>query len=94
MTRWSTLFAAAVLLAACGGGGTLTGTVTVQGGSAANIAVFVYGAVSTAAVTNAEGRFEARGLPDGDYSVVAKVRGADVEELAVLVKMTGGRPET
>lgn len=94
MTRRIAIFATAALLAACGGGGTMTGTVTVQGGSAANIAVFVYGAVSTAAVTNAEGRFEAHGLPDGDYSVVAKVRGADVEELAVPVKMTGGKPET
>lgn len=94
MTRRLSMLAAALLLSACGGGGTLTGTVTVAGGSAANIAVFAYGPTSTAAVTNAEGRFEARGLADGDYSVVAKVRGADVEEVAVPVKMVGGKPET
>lgn len=94
MTRRIAILAAAVLVSACGGGGTMTGTVTVQGGSAAGIAVFVYGAVSTAAVTNAEGHFEAHGLPDGDYSVLARVRGADVEEVAVPVTMTGGKPET
>lgn len=92
MTRALGFFALATTLAACGGG-TMTGTVTVRGGSAANIAVFVYGPVSTAAVTNAEGRFSASGLPDGDYSVVAKLRGADVEEQAVAVKMTGGKPD-
>jgi hypothetical protein len=89
MTRGLTWLGAAVLLAACGGG-TMTGTVTVQGGSAANITAFVYGPVSKAAVTNAEGRFTASGLPDGDYSVVVKVRGADVEEQALAVTMTGG----
>jgi hypothetical protein len=36
---------------------------------------------------------EATGLPDGDYSVVVKVRGADVEEQALPVTMTGGQPD-
>ncbi|MEW5738519.1 MAG: carboxypeptidase-like regulatory domain-containing protein [Myxococcota bacterium] len=93
MTQRIGWLALVALVSACGGG-TMTGTVTVQGGSPANIAVFIYGPVSTAAVTNAEGRFSASGLPDGDYSLVAKLRGADVEEVAAAVKMIGGRPET
>lgn len=93
MTRRLGWLALTVLMTACGGG-TMTGTVTVAGGSAANVAVFVYGPLNTASVTNAEGRFTASGLPDGDYSVLARVRGADVEELTVPVKMVGGKPET
>ncbi|MBL8918396.1 MAG: hypothetical protein JNJ54_06015 [Myxococcaceae bacterium] len=80
------------VLAGCGGGGsTLKGTVTVEGGSAANVPVAVYGPVSTVALTGDNGAFAANNLPDGAYLVRAIVRGAVVEELSAPVQLSGGK---
>lgn len=81
-TRWSCLLLA-VVLSACGPAGKITGRVTVEGGSAAGVAVFVYGPVSGATVTTADGAFTVSSLPDGEYVVRATVRDADVEEVSV-----------
>jgi uncharacterized protein YaiE (UPF0345 family) len=79
---------------ACGStGGTLTGKVAVEGGSAANIPVIVLGPQSAAAVTNAEGVFSAANLPDGNYVVRATVRGAEVEEQSAPAVLKGGKVE-
>jgi hypothetical protein len=81
-------------LAACGGGGsTLKGTVTVEGGSAANVPVAVYGPVSTVALTTDNGAFTANNLPDGRYLVRATVRGALVEEVSAPVTLSGGKQD-
>lgn len=76
---WSVL-SAALLLAACGPAGSLAGKVTVEGGSAANLVVFIYGPESKATVTADDGSFTAGALPDGTYLVRVVVKGAEVEE--------------
>jgi hypothetical protein len=81
-------------LLGCGSSGSLTGKVTVEGGSAANVAVFIYGPQSVAAVTKEDGTFAASGLPDGQYVVRGLVRGAEVEEVSVPAKVTGGKAES
>ncbi|MBL8909944.1 MAG: hypothetical protein JNM17_04480 [Archangium sp.] len=89
---WS-LAGAFVLIAfsACGPAGTLTGKVTVEGGSAAGIAVIAYGPTSGAAVTKDDGTFTVDRLPDGAYVVRATLRGAEVEELSTSVTITQGK---
>lgn len=82
----------ALFLAACGGG-TMKGKVTVEGGSAAGIAVVILGPQSAAAVTADDGTFSAGGLSDGNYVVRATVRGADVEEVSVATRMSGGKAD-
>lgn len=81
-----------LFITACGGGGSpLKGTVTVEGGSAANVPVAVYGPVSTVALTGDNGAFVAPNLPDGAYLVRAIVRGALVEEVSAPVQLSGGK---
>lgn len=83
-----------VVLAGCGGGGsTLKGTVTVEGGSAANVPVAVYGPVSTVALTGDNGAFVAANLPDGHYLVRATVRGALAEEVSAPVVLSAGKQD-
>lgn len=86
---WSCL-AVLALLSACGPAGSIAGRVTVEGGSAAGIAVFVYGPSSGATVTDGEGAFTVSGLPDGEYVVRATVRDADVEEVSVSTTIAQG----
>lgn len=90
--RTPALSAALTLVFCACSGGTMQGTIEVEGGSPSNVAVFIYGPVSTAAVSDAEGRFEAEGLSDGEYSLVARVRGAEVEEQTLAVSMKDGAP--
>lgn len=87
--------AALFLVTACGPAGTISGRVAVEGGSAANLAVVLFGPVSAAAVTRDDGAFSFTGLPDGAYVVRATVRGAEVEEqnAAVTVANGVGAPE-
>lgn len=83
-----------LVIAACGGGGSsLKGTVTVEGGSAANVPVALYGPVSTVTLTGESGSFTANNLPDGRYLVRATVRGALVEELSAPVVLSGGKQD-
>ncbi|MDP2269351.1 MAG: carboxypeptidase regulatory-like domain-containing protein [Archangium sp.] len=83
----------AVLLTACGPAGVLSGKVTVEGGSAAGIAVIVYGPQSGATVTGEDGAFTIGSLPDGKYVVRATVRNADVEEVNATTTITNGKAE-
>jgi len=93
--RPSSLLLSTVLFIACGNpGGAITGRVTVEGGSAANVPVLVYGPQSMAALTGEDGAFTASGLPDGRYLVRAVVRGADVEELSAPVTLAAGKADT
>ncbi len=91
MTR-STLVLALALLA-CGPAGTLTGKVTVEGGSAANLAVLVYGPTSTATVTKDDGTFSATSLPDGAYVVRVVLRGAELEDQSVPGTVKNGKTD-
>ncbi len=81
----------AMVLAACGPAGTLTGKVTVEGGSASGIAIIVYGPQSAATVTKDDGTFAVDKLPDGAYVVKATLRGADVEEASGTTTLTQGK---
>ena len=81
----------AVVLSACGPAGILSGKVTVEGGSAAGVAVIVYGPQSAATVTGDDGAFSVGSLPDGKYVVRATVRGSDVEEVSVATTITQGK---
>lgn len=89
--RHSLWLVGATVLSACGPAGTLTGKVNVEGGSAAGIAVIVYGPQSGATVTKADGAFSIGSLPDGDYVVRATVRGAEVEEQSTAATVTQGK---
>ena len=81
----------AAVLSACGPAGVISGTVSVEGGSAGGIAVIVYGPQSGATVTGDDGKYNIGNLPDGKYVVRATVRGADVEELSVATTVTQGK---
>lgn len=89
--RFSLGLLGAVVLSACGPAGTLTGKVTVDVGSAANIAVVVYGPQSAATVTKEDGTFTVDKLPDGVYVAKATLRGADVEEATGNTTITQGK---
>lgn len=89
--RHSLWLVGAVVLSACGPAGTLTGKVNVEGGSAAGVAVIVYGPQSGATVTKPDGAFSLGSLPDGDYVVRATVRGAEVEEQSATSTVTQGK---
>ncbi len=91
MTRAS--LALGVMLLACGPAGALTGKVTVEGGSAANLAVLIYGPASTATVTTADGTFTATSLPDGAYVVRVVLKGAEVEDQSVPGSIKNGKTE-
>lgn len=91
MTRNTWWLVGAMVLAACGPAGTLTGKVTVEGGSAGGIAVIVYGPQSAATVTAEDGSFSVGSLPDGKYVVKATLRGADVEEQAAAASLVQGK---
>lgn len=94
-TRPLPLLLSTALLAACGpSGGDLKGRVSVEGGSPANLPVFIYGPQSMAVLTGDDGAFTASGLPDGKYLVRAVVRGADVEELSAPVTLASGKADT
>ncbi len=89
--RHSIWLLGAVLLAACGPAGIISGRVTVEGGTAAGLAVIVYGPQSAAAVTGEDGAFSVGSLPDGKYVVHATLRGADVEELNTTTSIAEGK---
>lgn len=79
------------LLSACGPAGVISGRVNVEGGSAANVTVFVFGPQSGATVTRDDGTFSIDALPDGAYVVRATVRGTEVEEQSVGTVVTQGK---
>lgn len=92
MTLRSSLVTSVVLaLAACGPSGSLSGKVTVEGGSAAGLVVFIYGPESKATPTKDDGSFKADALPDGDYVVRVVVKGADVEEQTARASLKNGK---
>jgi len=91
--RSSLVVSVALLLAACGPSGSLSGTVTVEGGSAANLVVFVYGPESKATVTADDGSFTAGSLPDGTYLVRVVVKGAEVEEQTAPGTVKNGKSQ-
>ncbi len=80
-------------LVACGPSGTLTGKVTVEGGSAANLAVLIYGPTSTAVVTKDDGSFTATSMQDGAYVVRVVVKGAEVEDQSVPGTVKSGKTD-
>lgn len=82
--------ALALAWCACGPGGTVSGTVDVVGGSAAGVAVILYGPVSAATVTAADGSFGFEKLPDGDYAVRAHVSGSVEGDQTASTTVTGG----
>ena len=86
----TTTFLSLVLISCGGAKGTIAGKVTVEGGNSGGVPVIAYGPLSGAAATNEAGGFSITGLPDGDYIVKAVVRGAEVEERQVSVKISGG----
>lgn len=88
-TSW--LLLGAALFSACGGAGTLSGKVNVEGGTSSGVAVFIFGPVSGATVTSADGAFAFDKLPDGAYVVRATVRGAEVEEQSAASTVTQGK---
>lgn len=79
-------------VSACSGG-SITGKVTVEGGSASGIAVFAYGPSSGATVTGGDGAFTLSGVNDGDYVVRATVRGTDEVEQSAAVTVKNGKAE-
>lgn len=91
ITRNAWWLVGAAVLAACGPAGTMTGKVTVEGGSAAGIAVIVYGPQSAATITADDGSFSVGSLPDGKYVVKATVQGADVEEQSAATAIVQGK---
>lgn len=86
------LLAAAVCVgvSACSSG-SVTGKVTVEGGSASGVAVFAYGPSSGATVTGSDGAFTLTGLDDGDYVLRAAVAGTDEGEKSTAVTVKGGK---
>ncbi len=90
MLRHSLAFFVVASLMACGPQGTINGKVTMQGGSAAGVAVFLYGPLNGATATASDGSFTFEAVPDGDYVLRAVIRGADVEEITVATTVSGG----
>jgi hypothetical protein len=80
-------------LLACGPSGTLSGKVTVEGGSAASLAVLIYGPTSTAVVTKDDGTFTATSMQDGAYVVRVVVKGAEVEDQSVPATVKSGKTD-
>lgn len=83
---WACLFALG-----CNQGGAIKGKVTVEGGSAAALPVFVLGPQSVAAVTDAEGNFATPNVVDGAYVVRVTVKGAEVPEQTASTAVTQGK---
>lgn len=90
---WPWWCAVLALSFSCGPAGSLSGTVTVGGGSSADLPVYVYGPASSVTVTKDDGSFSVAGLPDGRYVVRVVVKGAEVEDQSTGATIKNGKTD-